>query len=85
MCDVVKKMRNEVPKSFVWFNVLLSAHFAVASIYLGIAVQTVFFLPFLKVRHVFWVLLNKQRNAFWVYKKTFLVRLVNIHLFLIQN
>ena len=63
MGDVIEKVRNEVPKSFVRLYILLATHLAKAATDFGITIQTVFFLPFLKMRHVLLVLLNKQRNA----------------------
>jgi hypothetical protein len=42
--EIIKEMRNKMPKAFFGFNVFLSALMTILSYYLGTTVETVLFL-----------------------------------------
>lgn len=51
MGNVVEKMRDKVPNCLFGFQVLLAAMVAVAADQFSLAVQTIFLLTFVKMRH----------------------------------
>lgn len=75
MRNIIKEMGEHCPEAFLRFNVLLAASLAKASLYDGPAIKTIFFLPFMAVRHVIFLLkisTNTQVKArFLVYYEIF--------------
>lgn len=56
MGNIIKKMRNQAPYCFRWFNIFLAANMTEAAAYFCITIQTIFFCSFFKVRQ--WVNFN---------------------------
>ena len=45
MSDIVKKMRDHMPKGFFWLQVLLAANMTIPALDDGAAVQAILFFP----------------------------------------
>lgn len=52
MGDVVKKMSEHVPESFLWLRILLSANLAITTQHRCIAIKTIGFFPQWSVTHL---------------------------------
>ena len=52
MGNIIKKMSNHVPESFLGYYILLATLMTIMTLYNGAAVQAVFFFPFGYVRHL---------------------------------
>ncbi len=49
MSDILEEMAYQVPNRFKRFDVLLSAYMAIFPVYLGIAIQAIFFSSFFQM------------------------------------
>jgi len=47
--NILEEMTNQVPCSFLWFDVLLPADMAIFALELRIAIETILFPPFFEV------------------------------------
>ena len=67
MCDVIKKMSDHMPESFLWLHILLAAYMAVFTLHRSATVQAILFFSLGVMRHSkIWV-----KNKYKKYKLSF--------------
>ena len=62
MSDIIKKMSEHVPESFLWLRILLSASLAITPQYRSVTIKAIGFLPQRGVTHLLFFLKNKQET-----------------------
>lgn len=69
MGDIIEKMSEHVPESFLWLDILLSTNLAITSQYSSAAIQTISFFPQRGVTHLYFFLkINKKHLTAFVFR-----------------
>ena len=69
MGDIIKKMSEHVPESFLWLRVFLSAYMAITPQDRSTAIQTIRFFPQGGVTHLYFFLkINKKHLTAFVFR-----------------
>ena len=69
MGDIIKKMSEHVPESFLWLGILLSTCLAISPLYRSAAIQAISFFPQRGVTHLYFFLkINKKHLTAFVFR-----------------
>ena len=69
MGDIIQKMGEHVPESFLWFGILLPACMTITPLYRSAAIQAIRFFPQRGMTHLYFFLkINKKHLTAFVFR-----------------